>query len=124
MKEQLIKTVNQIRQELSAETVIVNSLDKQYAISFNNEKESLCDTIISQINKEEINENNLQDTMIGFSESIKLLIQKRSQLDNTHGKDAIIQRAKYNAQIDTYSTLQAHIATFISEIARKDYQNR
>lgn len=124
MKDQLLKFVEQIRAEVSSKEDITNKLDEQYAQVFDEEKNSICDTLMSKIEKEEINKDNLQEVVISYGEEVKKLIERRQEVEFRSDLTSLVQRAKINARIDALSTMQANISTLTSELARENYRKR
>lgn len=124
MKDQLLKFVEQIRAEVSSKEDITNKLDEQYAQIFDEEKNSICDTLMSKIEKEEINKDNLQEVVISYGEEVKKLIERRQEVELRSDLTSLVQRAKINARIDALSTMQANMSTLISELARENYRKR
>lgn len=124
MKDQLLKFVEQIRAEVSSKEDITNKLDEQYAQIFDEEKNSICDTLMSKIEKEEINKDNLQEIVISYGEEVKKLIERRQEVELRSDLTSLVQRAKINARIDALSTMQANMSTLISELARENYRKR
>lgn len=124
MKDQLLKFVEQIRAEVSSKEDITNKLDEQYAQIFDEEKNSICDTLMSKIEKEEINKDNLQEVVISYGEEVKKLIERRQEVELRSDLTSLVQRAKINARIDALSTMQANMSTLTSELARENYRKR
>ena len=124
MKDQLLKFVEQIRAEVSSKEDITNKLDEQYAQIFDEEKNSICDTLMSKIEKEEINKDNLQEMVISYGEEVKKLIERRQEVELRSDLTSLVQRAKINSRVDALSTMQANMSTLISELARENYRKR